>query len=135
MMKRRSESEMRAEAEQLARALRSGLELRWPVFSQPANSPGPFPPGGSVRAFLTPHADSLNYQQPCRRKLWHRVIRWMRYGVRAVITPWLRVQTSYNLAAVSVIEQLEQRIRALEEAERALRQTMEEREKMLRENP
>jgi hypothetical protein len=55
--------------------------------------------------------------------------------VRAVITPWLRVQSHFNFAAVSVIEQLEQRIRALEEAERALRQTIEDREKMLRENP
>ncbi|HEY7331029.1 MAG TPA: hypothetical protein VH592_25555 [Gemmataceae bacterium] len=125
---------MRAEAEQLARLLRSGLEFRWPV-PPPASWPGPFPPGGSVRAFLTPSADTLNHRLPTRSKPWHRVIRWARYVVRAVITPWLRVQSHFNFAAVSVIEQLEQRIRALEEAERALRQTIEDREKMLRENP
>jgi len=126
---------MRTEAEQLARALRSGLEFRWPFFSPPANNPGPFPPGGNVRAFLTPHADSLNHQLPYRRKLLHRAIRWARKLVRSVITPWLRVQTNYNLAALSVLEQLEQRIRALEEAERALRQPIEDGEKLLRENP
>lgn len=126
---------MRTEAEKLARALRSGLEFRWPILPPTASEPGPFPAGGNVRAFLTPFADSLHYQQPCRLKLLHRAIRWVRKLVRAVITPWLRVQTHYNFAAVSVIEQLEQRIRALEDAERALRQGSEGREKMLRENP
>lgn len=135
MVKRMTGNEMRAEAEQLARLLRSGLELRWPIGPPLANEPGPFPPGGSVRAFLTPYADSLHHQLPCRRKLPHRLIRWVRYLVRAVITPWLRVQSHFNLAAVSVVEQLEQRIRALEEAERALRQTIGERETMLREKP
>jgi hypothetical protein len=126
---------MRNEAEQLARALRSGLEFRWPMLPPTANGPGPFPPGGNVRAFLTPYADSLHYQQPCRLKLLHRAIRWVRKLVRAVITPWLRIQTHYNLATLSVIEQLEQRIRVLENSERALRQRIEGREKVLRENP
>jgi hypothetical protein len=53
--------------------------------------------------------------------------------VRAVITPWLRVQTHFNFASISVLEQLEQRIRILEDAERTLRQRIEEREKALRE--
>jgi hypothetical protein len=126
---------MRSEAEQLARALRSGLEFRWPILPPAANEPGPFPPDGNVRAFLTPFADSLHYQLPCRLKLLHRAIRWVRKLVRAVITPWLRVQTDYNLAVVSVIEHLEQRIHVLEDSERALRQRIEDKEKMLRENP
>jgi hypothetical protein len=126
---------MHAEAEQLAKILRSGLELRWPLRPPPANEPGPFPPDGSVRAFLTPYADSLNHQLPCRRKLWHRLIRWARYLVRAVITPWLRVQSHFNFATVSVVEQLEQRIRALEDAERTLRRMIAEREETLREKP
>lgn len=125
---------MRAEAEQLATLLRSGLEFRWPV-PPPAAGPGPFPPDGSVRGFLTPFADTLNHRLPVRSKLLHRVIRWARHVVRAVMTPWLRAQTHFNFAVVSVVERLEQRIRALEEAERALRQTIQEREKMLRENP
>jgi hypothetical protein len=125
---------MRTEAEQLARLLRSGLEFRWPV-PPPAYGPGPFPPGGNVRGFLTPYADTLNHRLPTRSTLVHRVIRWARYVAWAFIIPWLRVQTHFNLAAVSVVEQLEQRIRALEGAERALRQTLEDREKMLRENP
>ncbi len=126
---------MRTEAEQLARALRSGLEFRWPIFPPSANGPGPFPADGNIRAFLAPYADSLHYQQPCRIKLLHRAIRWTRKLVRAVITPWLRVQTNYNFAAVSVIEHLEQRIRVLEDSERALRQRMDNREKVLRERP
>lgn len=126
---------MRAEAEQLARMLRSGLELRWPISSSLAYDPGPFPPGASVRAFLAPYADSLHFQQPSRVKLLNRAIRWARKLVRAVITPWLRLQTHYNLAAISTIEHLEQRIRVLEDSQRALRHIIEDREKMLRENP
>jgi hypothetical protein len=125
---------MRTEAEQLARLLRSGLEFRWPV-PPPIADPGPFPPGATVRGFLTPFADTLNHRLPVRTKLLHRVIRWARLVVRAVITPWLRAQTHFNFATVSVVERLEQRIQTLEEAERALRQTIQEREKILRENP
>jgi hypothetical protein len=135
MRTRRNGTDMRAEAEKLARALRSGLELRWPILPPSTNGIGPFPPDGNVRAFLTPYADSLHHQQPCRLKLLNRAIRWVRKLVRAVITPWLRVQTHYNLAAVSVIEHLEHRIRVLEDSQRASRQMMQDREKMLRENP
>jgi hypothetical protein len=133
MMKRKKRTEMHPEAEQLAKLLRSGLEFRWPLHPSPANEPGPFPPGGSVRAFLTPYADCLHHRLSCRRKLLHRLVRWARRLVRAVITPWLRVQAHFNFASISVIEHLEQRIRALEDAERALRQRIEEREKALRE--
>jgi hypothetical protein len=133
MMTRRNGTEMRPEAEQLAKLLRSGLELRLPLRPPLANEPGPFPLGGSVRAFLTPYADCLHHRLTGRRKLLHRLIRWARYFVRAVITPWLRVQSHFNFASISVVEHLEQRIRALEESERALRQRVEEREKALRE--
>jgi|GEM_PF-6651259 hypothetical protein len=133
MKTRRIETEMRPEAEQLAKLLRSGLELRWPLRLSPAHEPGPFPPGGSVRAFLTPYADGLNHRLTCRRPFRDRLVRWARYLVRAVITPWLRVQSHFNFAAISVVEQLEQRICALEDAERALRQKIEEQEKTLRE--
>jgi hypothetical protein len=133
MNTRRSETEMRSEAEQLARLLRSGLEFRWPV-PPPVSGPGPFPPGGSIRAFLTPYADTLNHQLPVRTKFWHRVLRRARSVVRAVITPWLCVQSHFNFAVINVVEQLEERIRALEEAERALRQAIEDRESTVREN-
>jgi hypothetical protein len=135
MKTRRSAIDMRVEAVQLARALRSGLAFRWPISSSPTTGPGPFPPGGNIRAFLTPYADSLDHQQLCRRKLLNRVIRWLRYLARSLITPWLRVQTHFNFASVSVIEQLEQRIRALESSAREMRQMIEEREKVLRESP
>jgi hypothetical protein len=135
MKTRRKETEMRAEAEQLARILRSGLEFRWPITSSSACEPGPFPPGGNICAFLTPYADSLHHQLPCRRKLLNRAIRWARNLVRAVITPWLRLQTQYNHAAITVLSHLQERIRVLEDSERALRQIIEDREKMLRENP
>jgi len=133
MRTRKHETEMCAEAEQLARLLRSGLELRWPLRPSPATEPGPFPPGGSVRAFLAPYADCLNHPLTGRGKLLPRLVRGARYLVRAVITPWLRVQTHFNFASISVLEQLEQRIRILEDAERTLRQRIEEREKALRE--
>ncbi len=135
METRKSRKATRADAEQLARALRSGLEFRSKIFSSPTSGPGPFPPGGNIRAFLTPYADSLDHQQLCRRKILNRVIRSLRYLARSFITPWLRVQTHFNFASVSVIEHLEQRIRQLENSERELRRMIDEREKMLRENP
>lgn len=126
-------TELHPAAEQLAAALRSGLEFRWPVPLPPANGPGPFPPGGSVRAFLTPYADSLNHRLPCRRKLLHRILRRGFYLIRNLFAPWLRLQSRFNLAAISVVEQMEQRIRILEDAERSLRRTIDDLQKTLRE--
>lgn len=128
-----AETELHPAAKQLAEALRSGLQLRWPVPPPRANAPGPFPPGGSVRAFLTSYADPLSHQLPRCRSLLRRLVFGARYLVRALLSPWLRVQSHFNLATVSVVEQIEQRVRALEEAERALRQTVAELEKTLRE--
>ena len=121
--------ERRPETEQLARALRSGLELRWSIPAPPANVSNPFPPRGDVRAFLEPYADSLKIPLPRRRNLLHRFVRLARYLVRMLIVPWLRVQSRFNLASVSVVEQVERRVRELEEAERRLREAMETLEK------
>ena len=120
-------------AEQLAAALRSGLERRWPMVPPPANEPDVFPPGGNIRAFLTCYANCLHHRLPCRPKLLHRLVRWANYLVRAIFAPWLRVQTHFNFAVISVFEQLEQRLRALEDAERSLRRAIADLEKTLRE--
>lgn len=133
MVTRGTQTEEHPSAEQLAKALRSGLEFRWPVPLRPANGPGPFPPGGSVRAFLTPYADSLSHRLPCRRKLLHRLLRRGLYLIRQFFAPWLRLQSNFNQATISVVEQIEQRVRTLEETERALRQTIECLERTLRE--
>lgn len=130
---RTNTTEMHPAAEQLAAALRSGLELRWPVPLPPVDGPGPFPPGGSVRAFLTPYADALTHRLPCRRKLLHRVVRRGLYLIRQLFAPWLRLQSRFNYAAISVVEQIDQRLRALEDAERTLRRTIDDLEKTLRE--
>jgi len=133
MATRTTTTEMHPAAEQLAAALRSGLEFRWPVPLPPANGPGPFPPGGSVRAFLAPYADSLSHRLPCRRKLLDRIIRRGFYLIRQLFAPWLRLQSRFNLAAISVVEQIEQRVRALEDAERALRRAIDDLEETRRE--
>lgn len=133
MMTRADRTEIHPSAVELAKALRSGLEFRWPVPLPPANGPGPFPLGGSVRAFLTPYADSLTHRLPCRRKLLHRLVRRGLYLIRQIFAPWLRLQSNFNQATISVVEQVEERVRALEDAERALRQAIATLEEILRE--
>lgn len=125
MMTRTDRTELHPSAVELAKALRSGLEFRWPVPLPPVNGPGPFPPGGSVRAFLTPYADSLTHRLPCRRKLLHRLFRRGLYLIRQIFAPWLRLQANFNQATISVVEQIEERVRALEDAERTLRRAIE----------
>jgi SAM-dependent methyltransferase len=122
-------TEMRPAAERLAKALRSGLELRWSIPAPPPNSPNPFPPRGNVRPFLEPYADTLLLHLPRRRHPLHRVVRLARYLVRKLIAPWLHFQSHFNLSTVSVVEQIEHRIRALEDAEAALRHAVETLEK------
>jgi SAM-dependent methyltransferase len=131
MSARKNGTEMRPAAERLARALRSGLELRWSIPSSRPNSPNPFPPRGSVRPFLDPYADTLRFRLPRRPAPLHRLVRVVRYLLRRLIAPWLHVQSHFNLSTVSVVEQVEQRVRALEDAELALRQTVEMLEKTL----
>jgi SAM-dependent methyltransferase len=119
-------TEMRPAAEQLARALRTGLELRWSI---PRPRLNPFPLGGSVRSFLEPYADTLELRFPRRRSLLHHLVRAVRYLVHMLIAPWLEVQSHFNLSSVSVVEQVEQRVRALEDAELEMRQVVEVLEK------
>lgn len=109
-------------AEQLAKAMRSGLQLRWSI--PPASENGSFPPQGCVRSFLEPYADALHYRLPHRRHRLDRLIRAWHYFIRLLIAPWLHVQSRFNRSTVGVIEQVEQRVRALEEAERALRRSV-----------
>jgi SAM-dependent methyltransferase len=125
------ETEICPAAERLARALRSGLELRESIPAPPPRSPIPFPPRGNVRAFLGPYADSLQCRLPPARYPLYRLVRAARYLVRKLIAPWLHFQSLFNLSALSVVEQIEQRVRALEDAEMALRQTIETLEKTL----
>lgn len=122
-------SERNPATEQLAQALRSGLELRWPLLAPSPRGSSPFPPQGNVRSFLEPYADALKMPLPIRRRLLHRLVRKARSLVRRLIAPWLRVQSSFNLAAVSVVEQVERRVRELEDAERRLRASIETLEK------
>jgi SAM-dependent methyltransferase len=121
-------TEMHPAAQRLARALRSGLELRWSV---PAPSINTFPPGGQVRPFLEPYADSLHFPLAPRRNPLHRLIRALHYLIRKLIAPWLHVQTHFNLSTVGLLEHVEQRVRALEDAELALSQTVKKLEKRL----
>ena len=116
-------------AERLAKALRSGLDLRWSIPSLCSEGSDSFPPPGSVRPFLEPYADSLHYPLPRHRNPLLRLVQGMRQVLRKLISPWLDVQTHFNLSTVSVLEQVEQRIQALEEAEFALSQTIETLEK------
>jgi SAM-dependent methyltransferase len=116
-------------AERLARALRSGLELRWSIPDPAVGGANPFPPQGNVRSFLEPDADTFRYCFPRRRHRLYPLIRAARYLVRKLIAPFLVVQSRFNLSTISVIEQVEQRVRALEDAERALHQTLSTLEK------
>ncbi|MGH7171326.1 MAG: methyltransferase domain-containing protein [Gemmataceae bacterium] len=117
--------------EPLARALRSGLEFRWSLPASPANASNPFPPHGNVRPFLEPYADARKYPLPRRGHPLHRLVRLARYLLRMLSAPWLHIQSRFNLAAVSVVEQVERRVRELEGAERSLRETVETLEKTL----
>jgi hypothetical protein len=123
--------QVRAAAQRLAHDLRSGLELRWSIPTSPADLPNPFPPQGNVRSFLGPYADALRFSLPCRRQPLQRLMRLVRYLARILIAPWLRFQTGFNLTSISVIEQIEQRLRALEQAEVNLRQMLETLEQTL----
>jgi hypothetical protein len=118
-------TDVRPAAEQLARALRSGLELRWSIPCPPADMPKPFPPRGHVRPYLEPHADSLRFRLARRRHPLHAFVRIVRYLARALIAPWLRFQAQFNLCSVSVMEQIELRVRVVEETEHDLRQTID----------
>src|SRR5262249_12589611 len=95
------------------------------------DSPNPFPPKGNVRPFLEPHADSLNYPLRRHRNPLFRGLWMLRRLVRKFIAPWIQVQTHFNLSAMSVIEQMEQRVKLLEEASLNLRHTVETLEKSL----
>jgi SAM-dependent methyltransferase len=127
---RKHRSEASPDAEQLAKALRSGLELRWSIPAR-ADARYPFPPRSNVRPFLERYADSLHYTPPARRQPLLRLVGMVRSILRKLLGPWLEVQTQFNLSAVSVIEQVEQRVRSLEETERSLRQTIATLEKTL----
>jgi hypothetical protein len=116
---------MLSQAERLARALRSGLELRWSIPASRSTRLNPFPPHGDIRAFLEPYAEALEYRLPRRRKPLHRFIRAVHYLMRKLFAPWLHIQAHFNLSTISVIEQVEQRVRALEDAERTLQRAVE----------
>jgi hypothetical protein len=126
-----SATETRAASQELARALRSGLDLRWSIPAPSLHLPKPFPPHGNVRAFLEPYADSLEFPIPRARHPLHRLIRVVRALLRKIISPWLLLQSNFNLSTVSLLEQVEQRVRDLEESEANLRRTVETLEKKL----
>lgn len=117
--------EMRPTTEQLAQALRSGLELRRSIPTSPASTSNPFPPQGNVRPFLEPYADARKYPLPRHGHLLHRLVRLARYVLRMLSAPWLHIQSRFNLAAISVVEQVERRVRELENAERTLHEAVE----------
>jgi SAM-dependent methyltransferase len=130
MSVRKQRLENTPDAEHLARALRSGLELRWSIPSR-SESRNPFPPRGNVRPFLERYADALQFSPSARRQPLLRLLGIVRSVLRKLFGPWLDHQTQFNLSTVSVIEQVEQRVQSLEEANRSLRQTVETLEKTL----
>src|SRR5215472_6840991 len=100
------EWETRLTAEGLAKALRSGLELRWSIPAPSAEEvPTSFPPHGDIRSFLDSHAHLLLHSPPRRRHPLRRIVRAIRLVLRNLLAPWLRVQTQFNLSAISVLEQ------------------------------
>jgi hypothetical protein len=121
---RMHDTERNLSAERLAQAMRSGLELRWSIPDPSGCGADPFPPFGDIRAFLEPDANSVHYHLPYRGNLFFFFIRAARCLARKIIAPWLLLQTRFNHSTIRVIEQVEQRLRALEEAELALRQTV-----------
>jgi hypothetical protein len=124
------EWETRLTPEGLAKALRSGLELRWSIPAPPAEeTPTSFPPHGDIRSVLDRYAHLLLHSPPRRRHPLRSIVRMVRLVLRNLLTPWLRVQTQFNLSAMSVLEQIEQRIQTLEEAKLSLQQTIETLEK------
>jgi hypothetical protein len=126
------ELETRLAAERLAKALRSGLELRWSIPAPPPEEvPTSFPPHGDIRSFLDSHAHLLLHSPPPRRQPLRRVVRAVRLVLRNLLAPWLRVQTRFNLSAMSVLEQIEQRVQALEESKLSLQQTIETLKKII----
>jgi hypothetical protein len=130
------EWETRLTAEGLAKALRSGLELRWSIPAPPPEEvPTSFPPHGDIRSFLDSYAHLLLHSPPRRHHPLRRVVRAVRLVLRNLLAPWLRVQTQFNLSAMSVLEQIEQRIQALEEARLSLHQTVETLEKIALSRP
>lgn len=128
---RMHDTERNLSAERLAQAMRSGLELRWSIPDPSGCGADPFPPFGDVRAFLEPDANSVHYHLPYRSNLLFFFVRAARCLARKLIAPWLLLQTRFNHSTIRVIEQIEQRLRALEEAELALRQTIKTLEKTL----
>lgn len=116
---------MNPKAEQLARALRSGLELRWSIPASRSNHQHQFPRDGSVRAFLEPCAEALEHRLRGRRSPLNRLLRALYYLMRLLMAPWLGLQSHFNLSTISALEQIELRVRALEDAERKLRQDLE----------
>lgn len=128
---RMHDTEKNLSAERLAQAMRSGLELRWSIPDPSGCGADPFPPFGDVRAFLEPDANSVHYHLPHRGNLFSFFVRAARFLTRKLIAPWLLLQTRFNHSTIRVIEQVEQRLRALEEAELALRQTVKTLEKPL----
>ncbi|HEY7424661.1 MAG TPA: class I SAM-dependent methyltransferase [Gemmataceae bacterium] len=126
------ELETRRAAEGLAKALRSGLELRWSIPSPPLEeTPTAFPPHGDVRPFLERYVDVLHYSPPRRRDPLRRMVRVIRLVLRNLFGPWLRVQMLFNRSTVSAIEQVDRRVQSLEEAKLSLRQAIETLEKIV----
>jgi SAM-dependent methyltransferase len=130
MSLRKHESNTLPTAERLAKALRSGLDLRWSIPSLCSEADTSFPPSGNARPFLEPYADSLHYPLPRHRNPLLRLVQAVRQVLRRLISPWLDMQTHFNLSTVNVLEQVEQRVQSLAEAEFALRQSIETLEKM-----
>jgi hypothetical protein len=64
-------------------------------------------------------------------QLLHRLVRAVRYLLRKLIGPWLHAQSRFNFSLVSIVEQVEQRVRALEDAQLDLLQVVEILEKTL----
>jgi len=94
------------EARWLAEAMRSGLENRW-YMAQPPACHG-FPPGmrAELRQQLQHYGDLLNHPPTAKPGRFAPVILFLRRALRALVRPWLELQTRCNAGFLEAIERL-----------------------------
>src|SRR5262245_5858395 len=99
-------------AQELAQAIRLGLEhRRWPF--APVEPPVPEPPAGiEVVPKLWPNYNTLQIRADARPGRFQKPMRLVRRVFKALLRPWLDVQTQFNH---SVIETLDAHQRQLTE--------------------
>ena len=92
--------------QQLAEAMRAGLERRhWPG-ALPVNSLAAGSLASESGAALLQYADLLHFPAVARPGLFTRLIRFLRRAVRPLIRPWLAVQTEFNRHTLQSLQEV-----------------------------